>query len=343
MEHLRFDIVIIGSGIGASAIAHKLADTGASIVMVPGVGCARFKHLDGGLILARQLEDVFGTSDGAPIWSNGNVRTALRDELEDWALDLVRSHVTVLEDFADHKVVPVNAETVSLHEESGQRQIIAQRLILTEGASPKIGIAAGIRADFEPEDLIHFGRAVLPGASLSAPVSGSWRTSWGMPAWYSAIPHPKGAIVGASARIENIMRAGRDGREVLGDFLQSAIARDLGLPDTAEAIGMELAPLRQPHDSTGIQTPNLTITPDANGSIDARSLERFAIGLRASAGIGAIIAREWPDTPDWDEVGRDFWNVPVVGREPYHDSRETGFIEDGPGKSSGILRKLFKR
>ena len=343
MEQLRFDIVIIGTGIGAASIAHRLSRTGASVAMVPGVGRSRFKQLDGGLMLSRQLEDAFGTSMGAPIRSNGNIRTVLRHELEAWAIDLVRPHVTILGDFEDHKVVPIDADTVALQEESGRREIIARQLILTEGASPKIGIAAGIRPDFEPEDLIHFGRTVISDASLSTFVSGSWRTTWGMPAWYSAIPHPDGAIVSASARIENIMRAGKDGREVLADFLQSTIARDVGLPDSAGTIGMELVPLRQAQDGSRVQTSNMVITPDANGSVDARSLERFAIGLRTSVGIGAIIAREWPNTPDWDEVGKDFWNVPAVGREPYHDSRETGFIEDGAGKPAGILRKLFKR
>ncbi len=343
MEELRFDIVIVGMGLGAAAIAHSLRQTAASIVMVPGVGCARFKHLDGGVLSKHQLEAVFGTSKDAPLHTVGNVSSFRRDLIEAWATDQVRPRVNIIDDFADLRVAPHESGGLSLHEESGRRAIVAKLIVLTEGASPKIGIAANIRPDFEPEDLLHFGRAIVPGVHLPASATGEWRTSWNMPAWYSAIPHPDGAIVGASARIENIMRVGRDGREVLRDLLQSPIAATLGLPDSIPDLGMELVPLRANSKVAPLGTHRMVISPDANGTIDPRSMDRYAAVITAGAGLGAYIAAEWPDTTDWDDAGGNLATMFTVQRTPYHDSSKTGFIEDGAGKPHGLLRKLIGR
>lgn len=338
-----FDIVIIGTGLGASAIAHKLAPTGAAIAMTPGVGCARFKHLDGGLMSYRQLESAFGTSAEAPLHQLGNHSTFRRDHLESWALDLVRDRVTVVNDFQDLRIAPHDDGVVALHEESEQRQLIARLVILTEGASPKIGIAAKIRPDFEPEDLLHFGRAILPGVDITVPVSGTWRTSWSMPAWYSAIPHPDGAIVSASARIENIMRVSKDGREALKVFLESQIARDLQLTDTADVVGMELVPLRVHGGNGKVGTANIVIAPDANGTVDPRSLQRYELGLRAGVELGEIISQAWPQIPQWDPLVERMRKMIPGDRTPYHDSSETGFVEEGAGPARGLLQRILKR
>ena len=343
MKELSFDIVIIGMGLGAAAIAQRLRATDARIVMVPGVGCARFKHLDGGIIAPGHLEGVFGTSVGAPLHSVGDTCSFRRDLLETWAMERVRDRVTVINDFADLRVVPHASGKLSLHEEAGKREIVANLIVLTEGASPKIGIAAKIRPDFEPEDLLHAGRTILSGIQIAAPITGDWRTSWGMPAWFGAIPYSEGAIVSASARIENIMRVGRDGREVLADFLRSPIAAGLGIADTGAVIGMELVPLRPAGKPRRVGTHRMLIAPDANGTIDPRGLDRYINGLTAGAEIGSYIARQWSKVIDWDDVGNDLAPMFSGERTPYHDASKTGFIDEGKGRPVRTLLNLFKR
>lgn len=342
MEYMDFDIVIIGMGLGAAAIAHCVAGTGARVAMTPGVGCARFKHLDGGVLSPESLAAAFGPDDGTPLHQQGAHTVFRRDSLESWAIDQVRDRVTVVPNFDDLRVVPHEGGGYAVHEESGERVLVGRYIILTEGASPKIGMKAGIRPDFEPEDLLHFGRVILPDVQVVAPVSGEWRTSWGMPAWYTVVPHPYGAIVGASARIENIMRVGRDGREVVKDFLRSPLGRQLGLTEAAGAVGMELVPLRSGTAMLPVFTDGILIAPDANGSIDPRSLSRYEEVLRAGIRIGDLIASNWPHQPDWHSHS-EIWNVRLTERTTYHNSRETGFIEDGAGKRQGLLRKLIKR
>lgn len=342
MERTDFDIIIIGMGLGAAAIAHRIVRTGARIAMTPGVGCARFKHLDGGLVATASLETAFGTSEGAPLHHVGTHTVFRRDLMETWATDQVRDRVSMVEGFDDLRAVPHEGGGYALYEESGRRVLVARQVVLTEGASPKIGIAAGIRPDFEPEDLLHFGRVIVPGVQVNSPVSGSWRTSWGMPAWYTVVPHPEGAIVGASARIENIMRVGRDGREVVKDFLRSPLGEQLGLQSAPATIGMELLPLRHAATTTPVQADGILITPDANGSIDPRSLSRYEDVLRAGVRIGDLLLDGWPTTPDW-HAHRDIWQVRSANGTPYHDSSGTGFIEDGAGKPRGLLQRLVRR
>lgn len=340
MSQQEFDFIIIGTGLGATAIAHRLAETGARVVMTPGVGCARFKHLDGGVIAKASLERAFGTAEDAPIHPMGGEFTFRRDELENWAVALVQDRVTIIDGFADLRIVPHKRGGHILLEEGGDRKLVAGTVILTEGASPKIGIAARIRPDFEPEDLIHFGRAVISGVALDQAVVGDWRTSWGMPAWYSAIPHPQGAIVSASARIENIMRVGRDGREVLKDFLQTPIASEFGLPESTETVGMELVPLRRADQLGEIEFNRILITPDVNGAIDARTLDRYEQILASGISLGDAICNTWPADA---EVNPAIWNVLSNHRTPYHNSRTSGFVEEGPAPATGLLRKLLKR
>lgn len=342
MVQLHFDVVIIGMGIGAAAIAHRIAGTSTRVAMTPGVGCARFKHLDGGLMSAKTLETAFGTSRSAPLHVRGAYSTFRRDQLEAWAIDQVRERVTVVGAFDDLRIVPHESGGHAVHEESGERELVGRLVILTEGASPKIGIAARLRPDFEPEDLLHFGRVILPGVRTDEPVSGAWRTSWGMPAWYSVVPHADGVIVGASARIENIMRAGRDGRDVVKDLLRSPLGGQLELPETVDAVGMELVPLGLQGQKGHVAAQDILITPDANGSIDPRLPQRYEEILRTAIHIGDTITREWPNMPDWDNY-QEIWNVPSAARTPYHDSSETGFIEDGAGKPRRLLHKLLKR
>ncbi len=342
MERLEFDTVIIGMGLGAAAIAQRLAGIGARIAVTPGVGCARFKHLDGGVVSPSFLESAFGTSERAPLHDMGTYHVFRRDLLEQWAIERLRNRVTLVPGFDDLRVVPHEGGGHAVHEESGTRLIVCRHVILTEGASPKIGIAAGIRPDFEPEDLLHFGRTILPGVHVASPAQGVWRTSWGMPAWYSVVPHPEGAIVGASARIENIMRVGRDGREVVTDFLRSPLGREIGIDAVPATVGMELVPLQRSPGSMPVEADGILITPDASGVIDPRSLTRYEDILQTGVQIGDLLAGSWPTMPDWS-AHRDIWQVrPAIGT-PYHDSSDTGFIEEGAGKPRGLLGKLVRR
>lgn len=343
MSSSNCDVIILGTGIGACAIANQLRRTGAHIVMMPGVGRARFKHLEGGIIEPRILQRAFGDMASAPVRSIGAQTVFRRDQLEDWALDQVRPHVEVLTDFDEARVIPHDSGQSSLQNDAGDKSIRANSMVLTEGANPKIGIAHRLRPDFSPSDLIHFGRTIVPGVSIDAPQTGEWRTSWNMPAWYSLIPLPEGVAVGLSTRIENVMRSSRDGRVVLSDFLESPLAQQLGVAGTPDEIGMELVGLRSGRSNRMIAAHNISISLDANGVIDARELRRFNAGLSSGIEMGNMLAREWPNLVEWDEVGISGWDVFTAGRKSYHDDSTTGFIEDGPGERRGLLGRLFGR
>ena len=342
MAQSSCDVLIIGSGLGAAAIARQMRSVGAGVTILQGVGCARFKHLDGGIVNPGVLQNAIGTSEGAPLHRVGEHTVFRRDLLEEWALAQLDG-VTILDGFEEARAVPHDTGKVSVIDATGQQQILANSVVLTEGANPKIGIATRLREDFEPEDMIHFGRAIVRGASMNEPATGAFRTSWGVPGWYSVIPHPDGALVGASARIENIMRVGRDGREVLKDFLTSQIAGDLAIQGEIDEIGMELVPLRSTTRPTIVGSHNISINFDANGSIDPRSLNRYNIVLASGLEMGAMLAREWPQLVEWDEAGLHVWDVFADERTPYHDDRGTGFIEDGAAPRRGILQRLLNR
>lgn len=343
MAQSSCDVLIIGSGLGAAAIARQMRAVGAGVTMLQGVGCARFKHLDGGIVKPDLLRKVIGTAEGAPLHQVGEHTVFRRDQLEQWAIEQLGDDITYLDGFEEARAVPHDTGRVSVVDASGEQQIHASSVILTEGANPKIGIAARLREDFDPEDMIHFGRAIVRGASVNSPSAGAFRTSWGVPGWYTVVPHPEGALVGASARIENIMRVGRDGREVLKDFLTTQIAGDLGIQGEIDEIGMELVPLRSTTRPTMIGSHNITINFDANGSIDPRSMNRYNIVLASSLEMGSMLAREWPQLVEWDEAGLHVWDVFTDERTPYHDDRGTGFIEDGAAPRRGIFQRLLNR
>lgn len=343
MDRTNCDVVIVGMGIGGAALARNLNAVGVDIVMLPGAGRPRFNHLDGGIIDPGELAGVFGDIESAPIHRVGEHTVFRRDQLESWAIDQIADSVTIISDFEEARSVPHDARLVSVIDDTGERAITAKCVVLTEGANPKIGIAARLREDFDPEDMIHFGRTKVTGVSITEPVTGSWRTSWKMPAWYSVIPQPDGALVSASVRIENVMRAGRDGRVVLADLLGGPLAEELGIQGEHGEIGMELVPLK-PTDGLGrVGVHNIAISPDANGTIDARALGRFNESLHSGNELGMMMAQEWPSLVEWDEVGVNMRDVSLPARTPYHNDNVTGFIEDGPGKGRGLLKRLLNR
>lgn len=343
MDQIDCDVLIIGMGLGASAIAHRLASINARVMMIPGAGCSRFMHLDGGIVDPLVLRSAIGPIESAPLHSIGHHTVFNRAELQAWAINQIRSSVEVVEDFEEARAVPHDSGRVTIVDATGERSIRANSTVLTEGANPKIGIAARVREDFEPEDMIHFGRAKVDGVTVNEPVVGAWRTSWNMPAWYSVIPQPDGALVSASARIENVMRASRDGRDVLKDLLGGPLASELGIQGHYGEIGMELVPLKSGSRPSMIGAHNVLITYDGNGSVDARSLDRYNAILASSTELASMWVSEWPNIPDWDEMGIYPWNSFSTGHTPYHADKESGFIEDGPGKARGVLSRLFNR
>lgn len=337
------DVLVIGMGIGAVAFARQLVAAGANVAMIPGVGCARFNHLDGGVIDLDLVQRALGDAASAPVHRIGQHHVFRRHELESWAVSQFADAVTIVNGFSDGRaIVDENGQTIVI-DETGEQSILARWVVLSEGANPKIGMAHHLREDFEPEDMIHYGRTLVTGSGITEPIAGSWRTSWNMPAWYTAVPHPDGVIVGASARIENIMRAGRDGRAILADLLAGPMASRLGLTGKTGQIGMELVPLRANNRPAMMGMGSISITFDAVGGIDARALNRFNLTLDSGSRLGSIIAEAWPHPADWDDATSPLWDVFSAPRKPYHDDRETGFIEDGPGSKRGLIRRLIKR
>ena len=343
MDRQNCDIVIIGMGLGAAAIAKRLAQTGSSIVMLPGAGNARFKHLEGGIVDPAILRDALGDVSSAPLSVIGSHHVFRRDQIEEWAIQQVADSVEIVADFEEAYTIPHDTGQTSIIDATGEQSLVANSIVLTEGANPKIGIAARLRRDFDPEDMIHFGRAMVPGVEIDGPKTGAWRTPDNMPARYILIPQAGGVSVSVSVRIENVMRSGRDGRAVLADFLASEKAEELGITGEHGEIGMELVPLLPDRGKGMTGAHNIMISLDANGVIDARSVRRYDAMLSAGREMGSMIAREWPNLVEWQELGISMWDVFTSGRRPYHDDSNTGFIEDGPGKGRGLLSRLLKR
>lgn len=343
MDRINCDIIIVGMGLGAAAIARRLAKTGSNIIMLPGAGHARFKHLEGGLVDPAILGAVFGDNSNAPLTKIGSHHVFRRDEMEAWAIEQVADSVTVMTDFEEARTIPHDTGETSLVNDTSEQSILASSIVLTEGANPKIGISARLRRDFDPADMIHFGRAIFPAVEISEPTTGTWRTPGNMPVQYMLVPQPGGVSVSVSVRIENVMRSGRDGRAVLSDFLASERAEELGLRGEPGEIGMELVPLLPDRGTGMIGAHNIMISLDANGVIDARSLRRYDAMLSAGREMGSMMAREWPQLVEWQELGVSMWDVFTSGRRPYHDDRNTGFIEDGPGRRRGLLSRLLNR
>lgn len=343
MKSVRCDVAIIGMGLGAAAIAKRLVQTGMRVVMIQGAGCARFKHLEGGVLDPAILREAVGDISSAPILEINGHHVFRRDQLESWAIDQLGDAVEVVADFEETRTIPHDSGNLTLLNADADRSIIARAILLTEGANPKIGIAARIRQDFEPEDMIHFGRTIVTGAKIQKPVTDTWRTSGNLPSRYILVPQPNGVSVSVSVRIENVMRAGRDGRAILAEFMESELAAKLGLGGEVGEIGMELVPLLPDRGKGMIGAHNIMISLDANGVIDARSLRRYDAMLSAGREMGAMIAREWPNPVEWHELGVSMWDVFTSGRRPYHDSVTTGFIEDGRGTGRGLLGRIFNR
>lgn len=343
MERSNCDVLIIGMGLGAAAIARRLAQTGSRIIMLPGAGHARFKHLEGGVIDPAILSQAIGDISTAPLTEIGGSHVFRRDQLEEWAINQLSDSVEIMSDFEEARTLPHDTGKTSVLDDAGKHSITSSSIVLTEGSNPKIGIASRLRRDFDPEDMIHFGRTMVTGSQVPSPITGKWRTPGNIPVRYMLVPQPNGVSVSVSVRIENVMRAGRDGRFVLQEFLDGPKAEELGIQGEHGEIGMELVPLL-PERGRGMNgAHNIMISLDANGVIDARTLRRYDAILSSGMEMGAMMAREWPNLVEWHELGVSMWDVFMSGRRPYHEDSNSGFIEDGPGRRRGLLDRLFKR
>lgn len=343
MTEPNADVLIIGNGLGAAAIAKRLVPTGASITMLPGAGKSRSTAVDGGVVNPATLVYAFGDGADAPLDLVGDLTVFRRDQMESWALRKLGESVTHISHGEEREVLPSSLGNLVVSMTTGDI-ISARMVILTEGANPKIGIAAGLRPDFEPVDMVHFGRANVMNVESTEYLCGSWRTSWGMPAGYQIVPQPGNrAIVTVSARIENIMRGQRHAKDALADLLDSDLAVELGIDGPHNDLSMELVPLRSSMKPARMASHNLMISLCGCGVIDASSRNRWDATISAGAGMGAEIAAAWPDLPDWEDTGTNMATVFIDARTPYHDDKETGFIEEGPGPRKGLLGKLFSR
>lgn len=344
MSDPHVDVLIIGSGLGAAATAVQLSATSASIAMMEGAGRSRSTDVDGGVIAPSALAHAFGEYSDAPLHQFGELTVFRRSELEKWALEKLAGRVDQITGVEEAFVLPHDTGELTMKPANREETLRARLVILTEGANPKIGIAAKLRPDFDPPDMIHFGRTIVSDTDVTAYRSGSWRTSWGMPVGYQVIPQSGNqAIVAVSARIENIMRCGRNAKDALADLLKSDLAEELRVTGPHGVLTMELVPLLPTGAPDVFARGNLLISPDALGAIDAREISRWNDTIRAGAKIGSMIRAEWPQLNDWDDLEAAMKRVCRSRRSPYHDDKTTGYIEEGAGPKRGLLSRLFGR
>lgn len=361
----HFDVVLIGSGLASTAAARALANAGARVAIVPGVARSRSPEADGGLVDAELVSDAFGA--GAPL--NQSVldqqgfcvndgskppvlgtetgmperRAFRRVELESWALEqATNAGATLLEGFVEGSVLPAQEGLLALHAESGACQLSATNIVLCEGADPRIGMRAGLRPDYGPEDQIHFARTILEQASSSAAYrAGRWRTSWGMPVDVAILPLESGVMVSVAARIENVMRCSRSAVDALDDVLASKAAAEMGLTGTRLHSGVELVALRRPTDRVTLIHDRLLMGIDGSGVIDPRHPRRFDIAIQGGLELAAFYCNSSRDTLEWDEVA-----MPVVRKVRstghYHDDPKTGYLEEGAtgAKLASALQRM---
>lgn len=367
MREIVGDVLLVGSGLGATSAAVALARTGKSVVIVPGIGRTRFPHIDGGLVDPAVVADAFGP--GAPLGMEIDVRQELlslpghrfdlsrpqvipsghvynRRELEAWAMERATdTGATFLEDFVEGKALPNVDGTMTLTSERDDRSIRAGYMVLCEGADPRIPLRVKLRPDYGPEDQLHFARVHVSGSSELVLRQGSWRTSWGMPVDLALVPQETGLIVAVTARIENVMRGSRSAKDALSEFLRSAEFGTLGIEGSRSDMGVELVPLRRDRKNIRFSHDRMLMGIDASGVIDPRRADRVEVTIRS----GQLLAHVLLEGPveAWQEVASRF----VAGNAPagttYHDDQATGYLEDVPAGRSvalgGRLTRMIQR
>jgi flavin-dependent dehydrogenase len=264
-----FDVLLVGSGLGATACAFALARGGARVGFVAGVGRSRSLEADGGIVDPLLVLRAFG--EGAPL---GDVVTRrqtftaesvgstpllnsveemprrqvyLRLELETWARErTVAAGAEYVEGFIEATVLPAPGDLLEIMSEAGDQTLSAKTIALCEGSDPRISMRAGLRPDYDPEDQLHFAKTIIQRpAGEAVYLTGNTRTSWGMPIGVTLVPLGSGSIVSVVARIENIMRSNRSSSNALEDLLPSRLGIDLGLQGERIHTGVELSALRR--------------------------------------------------------------------------------------------------
>jgi flavin-dependent dehydrogenase len=357
MSEITADILIVGSGLGATAAAVRLSGGGRSVVMVPGIGSTRSPHVDGGLIDASLVERVFGP--GAPLgWPVAEMRQPgerfgagqvspvsgqriyRRAALEQWAMSrATAAGATFLGDFIEETAIPQPDGTITLTSERDDRRIRAGIMVLCEGADPRIPLKVRLRPDYGPEDQVHFARTILNGSPFRNLTRDRWRTGWGMPVEVSVVPQDDGVIVAVSARIENVMRSSRSAKDALEDLLSSPEWAARRLTGERGDTGVELVALRPDHRDIPFISGQMVMGIDASGVIDARDPERANLTLRGGLELADVVLSR--ELTEWQEAATTFLREHIPSPQPYRDDRVTGFLEDGTvGNAPAIARRL---
>jgi flavin-dependent dehydrogenase len=223
---------------------------------------------------------------------------------------------------------------------------------LCEGSDPRIALRVGLRPDYGPEDQIHFAKTLIESPELvnngGAYLSGSWRTSWGMPVEAAVVPLIAGAVVSVATRIENVMRCSRSAQNALDDLLATPSVRSL-VPDGERAgTGVELVAMRATNRPARLSVDNLVMSVDASGMLDPRHPDRPGHALRAGQVLASFMLARLSneggiDTEEsWDHVAMRLVREIAPQRGGYRDSRETGFLEESgmPQSAREPIRRL---
>ncbi len=367
MSAIETDILLVGSGLGATAAARALAQSGRRVVLVPGIGSTRSPHIDGGLIDASRVEAAFGmgaplgepvsaiapietTPDGA--FSIGKAerlpspRRYLRSALERWAMDRATSAGAVfLDDFVEGIVLPEGGGVAVLTSEQDERVIQARVIALCEGADPRIAMRVGLRPDYGPEDQLHFARVCVAGRPVDVMLRGSWRTGWGMPVEVMVTPQPDGTLVSVVARIENIMRASHSSKDALREFIASPELASLRIEGDPGDFGMELVAIRTDRGGMSFVHDRILMGIDFSGVIDPRHVHRANLTIRAGQHLAAHLIESDLRSRGWKGRAEAFVRDAVPASRAYHDDKTTGYLEEGAagGQVVGRIANLLRR
>lgn len=363
MSAIQTDVLLVGSGLGATAAARLLARSGYRVVLVPGIGSTRSPHIDGGVVDASIVEGAFGP--GAPLGepvptvasieaTSGDAlaigqaerlpspRRYQRSTLERWAMDRAASAGAMfLDDFVEGIVLPEGDGISVLTSERDDRVVKARVIALCEGADPRIGL----RPDYGPEDQIHFARVRFSGRPADEMLRGTWRMSWGMPVEVVVTPQTDGTLVSVVARIENIMRASHSSKDALRELIASPAFESLRIDGVPGDFGMELVAIRKERRGMSFVHDRLVMGVDFSGVIDPRRVDRADLTIRAGQHLAAYLIESNLRLADWPRRAEAFVGDAVPPPRAYHDDKSTGYLEEGAagGQVVGRIASLLRR
>lgn len=357
-DRSAFDVLLIGSGLGASAAARALALDGQRVGFMEGVGRSRSLESEVGIVDPTLIGDAFGA--GAPLGQSIAFRQAFiaesvdqyptmgaaevmdrrlvyrRLELELWARDrALQAGAIYLDGFAEGRVLPVESGLLTLTDEASLHSLTATTVGLCEGSDPRIAMRVGLRPDYSPEQQIHFARAIIARPPSDAIYrTGRTRTSWGMPIGVTVIPVGATIMVAVDSRIENVMRSSKSTQEALFDLLASPLGSALGLVGERLHTGIELTALRPLPKSLVLSHDRLLMGIDAAGLIDAREARRADATTRSGQQLAAYLIN--PGEEPWEVVTAPLVDQVKAVNPLWHGSRGTGFVEEAESAVSLI-------